>query len=1071
MKTNFTPLYNRLILIVVFSLLCFVHSFSQNTRLWATYYGGTGLDNSHSIATDAAGNVYLVGFTDSPNDIASGGFQNTPGGGYDAIIVKFDPAGNRLWGTYYGGSTDDYGLSVTVDATGNVYCAGRTRSTTNIASGGFQNTYGGGQYDAFLVKFDANGNRLWATYYGGTNDEGLFGYGCGVTTDATGNVYLAGYTASTTNIASGGFQNVFGGGVRDAFLVKFDANGVRLWATYYGNTGSEEAYSAATDAGGNVYLSGLTSSAAGIASGGFSNVYAGGAVDAFLVKFDASGNRLWGTYYGGTANDIGTSVITDITGNIYLAGLTGSAASIASGGFQNSYGGGTWDAFLVKFNPAGNRIWSSYYGGTADEEIYWDGLASDIDENVYLAGRTYSANTGSVIASGGFQNNLAGTQNMFLVKFDAEGNRLCSSYYGQSHEEHASVAVDKLGHAYLAGSTTSTSGIASGGFQNSYGGALGGDAFLVKFNACFNTVNVTATSTNIPCYGQCVGTATADAVDGTLPYTYTWSTTPPQTTQTATGLCEGTYTVTVSDAILTTATAIVTITQPAILNANITSTAISCGINNGTAIVIPSGGMPTYTYSWSPSGGTDSTATGLSAGSYTAIVTDANGCKQTATVVLANSSIPTISVGPDLVLSCTITTGIITASSTTIGVNYFWTGPVVSGATNDTATVDTPGTYTVTVIDPSSGCTNTRTVEVINDALAISIGPNVTLSCATTSGIITASSLTTGVNYSWTGPVVSGATNDTAVVNTAGTYTVTVSDPITGCSNTATVTVSINSSNTSSSQTVTICYGKNYTLPGGTTVTLAGVYMNTIPNAQGCDSTITTILLVLPNSASLQNKTVCKNEGYTLSNGMTVYTSGVYKDTILSAKGCDSIITTNVTVNNSPTASVSPAITITLGDAATLTASGFGTYQWSPGSGLNVTLGAAVIAKPVETTTYCVVVTNLNNCADTACVIVTVDKCTSVEKLKVPNAFSPNKDGINDEFCLLGWDACLASFQILIYDRWGEQVFKSNDPNFCWDGNYLNKIAEAQVFVYYIQATFLNIDKSFVKRGNISLIQ
>ena len=106
--------------------------FSQNTRLWATYYGGTGWDNANSVACDASGNVYIAGTTNSSN-IASAGFQNVYGGGsYDAFLVKFDASGNRLWATYYGGTGADYGHSVACDALGNVYLAGYTDRRAHV---------------------------------------------------------------------------------------------------------------------------------------------------------------------------------------------------------------------------------------------------------------------------------------------------------------------------------------------------------------------------------------------------------------------------------------------------------------------------------------------------------------------------------------------------------------------------------------------------------------------------------------------------------------------------------------------------------------------------------------------------------------------------------------------------------------------------------------------------------------------------------------------------------------------------------------------------------------------------
>lgn len=454
---------------------------AQDSRIWATYYGGAGNNQSHSVATDAFGNVYQAGYTDSiiPD---SGGFQNSFGGGnHDAFLIKFDAEGNRLWATFYGGTDSEWGNSVATDALGNVYLAGSTHSSNGIASGGFKSVYSGGG-DAFLAKFDANGNRLWATYYGGSAIE----YGTSVATDAAGNVYLSGRTSSNSDISSVGFQNAYGGG-EDAFLVKFDAAGNRLWATYYGGQDSESQYwdRLAIDPSGNVYLGASTYSTSGIASGGFQNTYGGGG-DAFLVKFDASGNRLWATYYGANETDYGFSIAIDAWSNVYLAGLTYNSTGIASGGFQNAYGGGG-DAFLVKFDASGNRLWSTYYGGAGSEMAH--SVATDAFGNVYLAGETTSLDN---IASGGFQDIYGGgTWDAFLAAFSPSGTRLCATYYGGENDEYnegSTIAIDNSGNVFMGGATSSYFEIASGGFQNTNGGWY--DFYLAKFTSCkFSSIN------------------------------------------------------------------------------------------------------------------------------------------------------------------------------------------------------------------------------------------------------------------------------------------------------------------------------------------------------------------------------------------------------------------------------------------------------------------------------------------------------------------------------------------------------------------------------------------------------
>ena len=267
---------------------------SFGVRQWATYYGGDSSQGamwgSSSCATDGSGNVYLSGQTNLTNGIASGGHQSTFGGGFtDAFLVKFNSLGVRQWATYYGGNGEDNDYNCATDGSGNVYLAGRTFSSNNIASGGHRNTQGDSA-NAFLVKFNGSGVRQWATYYGGVNygdsEKNYSGGFCA--TDGNGNIFLAGSTMSTDNIASGGHQNTIGGAY-DVFLVKFNGLGVRQWATYYGGSGWDVTTYCATDGNGNLYLSGFTSSFSNIASGGHRNTL-DGEDDSFLAKFSNSTN-------------------------------------------------------------------------------------------------------------------------------------------------------------------------------------------------------------------------------------------------------------------------------------------------------------------------------------------------------------------------------------------------------------------------------------------------------------------------------------------------------------------------------------------------------------------------------------------------------------------------------------------------------------------------------------------------------------------------------------------------------------------------------------------------------------
>jgi len=268
---------------------CFLAKFSSAGKIsWATYYGGSENDFALAVTTYGSGMVYITGETGSINGIATlGSYQTTfGGGGSDVFLAKFNSAGAISWATYYGGSSNyiKQANGVSTDALGNIYIVGSTDDTSGIATyGSYQTSYGGGS-DVFLAKFSSSGSLSWGTYYGGSS----FDYGSGISADASDNIYITGSTQSLTGIAtSGTYQTSYGGygGYGDAFLAKFNSEGVISWATYYGGSGGDVSRGVITDAFGDIYITGWTNSSSNIAtSGGYQTFFSGGA-DAFLAKF------------------------------------------------------------------------------------------------------------------------------------------------------------------------------------------------------------------------------------------------------------------------------------------------------------------------------------------------------------------------------------------------------------------------------------------------------------------------------------------------------------------------------------------------------------------------------------------------------------------------------------------------------------------------------------------------------------------------------------------------------------------------------------------------------------------
>lgn len=451
------------------------------TLCWATYYGGTSIDQGNSVATDGNGNVYIAGSTSSATAIATtGAYHVVLSGATDAFLAKLNSNGAMQWSTYYGGSDIDEAFGVATDAAGDIYITGYTGSTSGIATAGaHQVTYGGGTYDVFLAKFRASGLLLWSTYYGGSDRD----IATGVATDVAGNVYITGTTASVSGIATAGSHQpvLAGGSVGDAFLAKFSTSGALQWATYFGGPDNDNGMGVATDAFGAVCLTGITYSTTGIATITAIQPSLGGFDDAFVARFNASsGHLFWATYYGGTEEDDGYAVAADAAGNIYMTGWTSSTSAIATpGAYQTTIGGGGADALLAKFDSLGYLSWATYYGGSSQDYGY--GLTTIGTGNVYMTGRT-SSSTG-IATSDAVQPSPGGGDDAYLANFSGAGSLLWATYYGGSAIDYGTgIANDDSGNIYISGYTSSTSAISAYGAYQEYFAGGSFDAFLAKYN-------------------------------------------------------------------------------------------------------------------------------------------------------------------------------------------------------------------------------------------------------------------------------------------------------------------------------------------------------------------------------------------------------------------------------------------------------------------------------------------------------------------------------------------------------------------------------------------------------------
>ena len=446
---------------------------------WATYYGGSERDIAHGIDTDASGNILVCGETYSSNFPVQNPYQGShAGGSEDAFVVKFNGWGSRLWATYYGGSHLDYASSISVDGNGNVVISGVTVSTDLPVQNAFQSSHAGGSWDCFIVQFNGNGTRQWATYYGGSSldgDNSIDVKHNTVATDGNGNVVLTHSTTSTDLPVQNAFQDFYAGNM-DAFVVKFNVSGVLQWATYYGGTWNDFGHCIATDGNGNVVIGGGTWSDDFPVLNAFQGTRAGNS-DAFVVKFDGSGTRQWATYYGGTGGDDVKCIATDGSGNVVFGGNTSSTNFPIENPHQVS-SGGAQDVFVVKFNGSGTRQWATYYGGSGADIAY--DIDTDGNGNVVFAGWTSS---GNFPVQNPAQGSNAGAEDAFVVKFNGGGVCQWATYVGGNSGDKAyGIATDGSGNVTISGLTMSWNFPVVNPLQVSHAGGSY-DAFVVHFDA------------------------------------------------------------------------------------------------------------------------------------------------------------------------------------------------------------------------------------------------------------------------------------------------------------------------------------------------------------------------------------------------------------------------------------------------------------------------------------------------------------------------------------------------------------------------------------------------------------
>jgi hypothetical protein len=436
--------------------------------VYSTYLGGSSFDQAFGIAVDATGAAYVTGFTSSSNFPMASPFDNTLAS-QDVFVTKLSPSGNSLvYSTFLGGSGNDKGYAIAVDATGAAYVTGDTLSTNFPALSAFQGL-GGGNWDAFVTKLTPAGGLAYSTYLGGLDlDEAT-----GIAVDGNGAAYVTGYTLSINFPTQGPYQ-ITNHGSYDAFVTKLaPAGNALIYSTYLGGTDEDQALGIAVDGTGAAYVTGLTFSSNFPMASAYDSVYKSG--DAFVTKLTPAGNTLaYSTYLGGNFEDAGYAIAVDAAGSAYVTGRTFSTDFPTTAGAYQLTNHGNTDVFVTKLAAAGNALVYSTYLGGALNEAGW-GITVDSAGSAHVTGWTQSTDFPTQSAVQTDQPN----DDAFVAKLTPSGTALVySTYLGGSNNDYAqAIAVDPNGGAYVAGWTDSIDYPTVSPFQ---GNQTSTDAFITK---------------------------------------------------------------------------------------------------------------------------------------------------------------------------------------------------------------------------------------------------------------------------------------------------------------------------------------------------------------------------------------------------------------------------------------------------------------------------------------------------------------------------------------------------------------------------------------------------------------
>ncbi|MEM7152507.1 MAG: SBBP repeat-containing protein [Myxococcota bacterium] len=404
---------------------CYVDTCAPACDSWRIQYGTPGSDEARGIAIDDEGDLYIAGRVEGPLD------GNASAGDSDLFVSKFQPDGTPLFSRQLGTMLFDMSEDIAVDADGSFLVPGRTESALE----GHTHL---GMSDGIAVRYDAGADVEWTLQFGTELEDRIQSVGL----SSNGRGYLAGYT-------TGSYDGTPNTGSSDMLLIKLDTDGTELWNRQLGGRSFQVAYGLAVDGNDDIIVAGLTGES-------FEGRTAWGGSDAFVAKFDGDGVLLWAAQVGGEADDNPARVAVDADNNVYVTGTT-----LGSFDLQDPLGG--QDNFVVKFDPDGQKQWSSQFGTSVDD-VALD-IAVDAEGTVYVVGHSLGDFGDGIVV---------GEEDASIVALDPEGELQWVELLGTpASDTLRAVEIGPQGEIYAAGFS-----------RGDLGGPNAGDADIFVTRAC-----------------------------------------------------------------------------------------------------------------------------------------------------------------------------------------------------------------------------------------------------------------------------------------------------------------------------------------------------------------------------------------------------------------------------------------------------------------------------------------------------------------------------------------------------------------------------------------------------------